>query len=106
MLRYRPTQYLSCSPGDLQLLEQSVAAGDLDLAGRLLDIELLHHAVLDQHGIALRADAEPIARAVEGQIHRLGEFAVSIGEELDLVGCRPFFPARPHENDLDAGSPD
>ena len=29
MLRYRPTQYLSCSPGDLQLLEQSVAGGVL-----------------------------------------------------------------------------
>src|SRR5882757_5112996 len=68
-----------------QLLEQGVAAGNLDLAGRFLDIELLHHAVLDQHGIALRARAEPIARAVEGQIDGLGEFTVAIGEELDLV---------------------
>src|SRR6266851_8874040 len=88
--RRRPTKTLSPRNGEraasvdkrnarcLQLLEQGVAAGDLDLARRFLDIELLHHAVLDQHGIALRARAETVARAVEGQVDRLGEFAVAV----------------------------
>src|SRR5262245_65351189 len=72
--------------GSLQLLEQRIAARDLDLAGRFLDVELLHHAVLDQHGIAARTRAEPVARAVEGQIDRLGEVAVTIGQEGEHAG--------------------
>src|SRR6202012_868728 len=39
-----------------QLPEQGVAAGDLDLARRGLEVELLHRAVLDQHRVALGAD--------------------------------------------------
>src|SRR3954452_13910620 len=75
-----------------KLLEQRVAAGDLDLARRFLDVELLHHAVLDQHGVALGARAEAVARAVEGEVDRLGELAVAVGQELELVGGGGLLP--------------
>src|SRR4051812_37669776 len=44
-----------------KLSQQRIAAGDLDLAGRRLEVELLDHAVVDQHRIALGADAEAVA---------------------------------------------
>src|SRR5207302_6993196 len=73
----------------LQLSQQDIAAGDLDLAGRRLEIELLDYAVLDQHRIALGADAEPVAGSVELHADRLGEFGVAVGEKhgfIALVG--------------------
>src|SRR5712691_2407373 len=89
-----------------QRLEQGVAARDLDLAGRFLDVELLHHAVLDQHGIAPRAGAETIARAVEGEIDRLGELAVAVGQEVDLVGRGRLLPRVHDEDVVDRGDRD
>src|SRR4029077_8918499 len=55
----------------LQLLEKRVGARGFGLAGRFLDIELLHHAILDQHGIAFRTQPEAVAGTVEGHIDRL-----------------------------------
>src|ERR1700720_1113115 len=49
----------------LYLLEQVVGAGHLGLAGRVLDVDALHHAVIDHHGIALGAHAEAVRRRVE-----------------------------------------
>src|SRR5262245_42342900 len=94
----------------LQLLEQRISARDLDLAGRFLDVELLHHAVIDQHGITTRARAEPIARAVEGKIDRLGEIAVTVGQEGEHAGGGLLLPGvhdkhvihRYHRNGVDA----
>src|SRR5438105_6306039 len=37
-----------------ELFQQGVAAGYFDLSRRFLDVQSLHHAVLDQHGIAPR----------------------------------------------------
>src|SRR5262249_2635114 len=56
----------------LERPEHGLGAADLELH-RLLDEELLHHAVLHDHRVALRALAHPEARAVEGEAHRLGE---------------------------------
>src|ERR1019366_2282751 len=56
----------------LQLSQQRIAAGDLDLAGRRLEIELLDHAVVHQHRVAMGADAEAVAGGVELHAVRLG----------------------------------
>ena len=37
----------------LQRLQNIIGAGNFGLARRVLDVERLHHAVLDQHGITL-----------------------------------------------------
>src|SRR5262249_24590990 len=63
--RLEPETCVDLAGFALKLLEQGVATGYLDLARRFLDLEHLHHAVLDQHGIAFRARAEAVARAVE-----------------------------------------
>src|SRR5262249_27470328 len=59
----------------LKLLQQGVAARDFDLARRFFDIELLHHPVLDQHGLALRALSGPIAHNLYSRVRRLGKIA-------------------------------
>src|SRR5256885_619898 len=68
-----------------QPLEQILRAGNVDLAGRVLDVERLHHAVLDDHGIALRARAKATWPEIDGEAERLGEIAAAVGEELDLA---------------------
>src|SRR5713101_8875176 len=73
-----------CAKERSELPQQRIAAGNLDLAGRRLEVELLHRAVLDQHRIALGADAEPIAGGVELHADRLGEIGVAVGEEGGL----------------------
>src|SRR5579883_677469 len=71
------------------LRQDMLGAGEIDLAGRLFDVELLDDAVLDQHRIALGAQAEAAGGGVESEPRGLGEFAVAVGEELDLaVGAR------------------
>src|SRR5690349_9672888 len=49
-----------------ELGEQIVRRGDLEFAG-LLDVQRLHHAVLDDHGVALRAHAHAELRGVHLQ---------------------------------------
>src|SRR5689334_6173426 len=66
-----------------EALEHCVGAGDFRLAGRFLDVERLHDAVLDQHRIALGAQAETVARRIERKVDGLGEIAVAVGQELD-----------------------
>src|SRR3712207_6201708 len=39
----------------LEILEKVLGAGDLGLGGRILHVDRFHGAVLDNHGIALRA---------------------------------------------------
>src|SRR5882724_3853454 len=74
---------------NLQLPQQRIAAGNLDLAGGRLEIELLDDAVIHQHRIAVRANAEPIAGGIQLHADRLGEFGIAVGEEggfIALVG--------------------
>src|SRR5882757_6859091 len=68
-----------------KLPEQRVAAGNFHLAGCGFEIELLDHAILDQHRVALGADAEPVAGGVELHADRLGEVGVAVGQEGGLV---------------------
>src|SRR5438552_10712525 len=88
-----------------QLLEQRVAAGDLELAW-LLDVELGHYAVVDQHRIALGAGAHAGASEVEREVEGLGEFAVAVGKKLDLVGVARLLPGVQHRNVIDPGHRD
>src|SRR4029079_3868894 len=67
-------------------------------AGRLLDIEDLHHAILDERGIALRTGAESEARAVEIHPDLLGELGIAVGQEQHLLlATRRLLPGRKHE---------
>src|SRR5688572_28395969 len=80
MTRWAPARSAGITP--LNLRRQLVAAGDLELA-RLLDVDRLHHAVINQHGIALGAVAHSIAAQVERQIQGLGEIGAAVGKKLD-----------------------
>nr|QQZ49843.1 DNA-3-methyladenine glycosylase [Phenylobacterium glaciei] len=68
----------------LELRQQVVGGRDLEFAGGL-DVQFLHHAVLDDHGIALRAQAQAELGAVHVQANGLGEIAGRVGDHLDGV---------------------
>ena len=70
-------------PG-LQRLQDRIRPGDVELAA-VIDVQCFHHAVLDHHGVTLRAHAEAGGDAVELQADRLGEIAAAIGQEFDLA---------------------
>src|SRR5579864_5085775 len=65
-------------------LHDRVGARHLE-ATRLLDAQRLDDAVVDDHGVALRAHAEAIAAAVHLEAHGLREFAVAVGQHLHLA---------------------
>ena len=91
----------------LNLREQRVAAGNVALAGRVLDVERLDRAVVDQHRVALRARAEPVAGAVEVHADALGEFAVAVGQKFDFAGgAGRLLPGFHDEGVVDAGDRD
>src|SRR5216684_1628848 len=62
----------------LQRLQHRVGAGNLDLAGDLLDIERLYRAVLDQHRITLRAGSEAGSAQVDVEPDRAGEVGADV----------------------------
>ena len=67
------------------MAEQGLAARDVALAGRVFDIDLFDDAVIDQHRIALGADAEAIARRIQRHVDGLGEIGAAVGEKIDLA---------------------
>ena len=67
-----------------KLRQQMLGRGDLELAA-LFDVQLLDHAVLDQHRIALRALAQAEARTVQHQTQGAGQLAVAVGKHDDAV---------------------
>src|SRR5438105_1503578 len=95
-----------CPPYRSQRLEQRGGARDVGLAGRVLDGERLHHAVLDYHAVTLRSRAEAIARGVERHVDRLGEVGIAVGQELDLVGTARLLPLVHDEAVVDRGDRD
>src|SRR6516165_6805398 len=68
----------------LELRQHCLRAADLVLAGRL-DVQLLHHAVLDQHRVALRAHAHVASGEVELQAKRLGPVHAAVAQHADLA---------------------
>src|SRR3954451_506432 len=70
-----PADFLSNAGSALQLtclLDQRLGVAHLELARRL-DVERPDDAVLNQHRVALRADAHAAGRQVERQPRRFGE---------------------------------
>src|SRR3546814_4027918 len=57
----------------------------------------LHHAVVDEHRIALRTDAEAARRQVEFHADRLGELARAVSQHLDLVAGILLLAPGPHD---------
>ena len=73
--------------------EHRLGVADLELAG-LLDVEGLHHAVVDQHRVALGAHAHAAGRQVHLETQRLG-----VSRALPSAIMRtlpPAFWSRPH----------
>src|SRR6185437_10780099 len=82
-------------------LENGLRARHLEGAG-LLDIERLDDAIVDDHRITLRADAEAIGARIELEADRLGEIGIAVGEHLHLaVGLLVLAPGVHDEGVID-----
>src|SRR5260370_36244204 len=68
----------------LEGLEDRLGAGDLERA-RILDVERLDDAIIDDHRIAFGALAETVCRGVKLEPDRAGEIAVAVGEHEHLA---------------------
>src|SRR5688500_10593770 len=90
---------------DSELPEPALGAADLEIARRL-DVELLDHAVVDDHRVALGALAHAVARAVHRQPEGFGELAVAVGEHGDVGRARGLVPGTEHERVVDRGADD
>src|SRR5262245_41187838 len=67
-------------------------------ARRFLDIQDLHHAILDKSGVSLRARAEADAAAVEIHADLFGELGVAVRQEQNLaLAARLLLPGGEHE---------
>src|SRR5262245_37168045 len=102
----RPVALAGDAPGRWSELGQHrVGAAHVD--ARLgLDREVGHHAVLDDRRVALRAGAEPEARAVHLQAHGRRELAVAVGQHRHgALGVLDLAPSAHDEGvvDGDAG---
>src|SRR5262249_41518765 len=76
-------------------------------AWRRFDVEPSYHAIVDNHRIALRADAKPARGEIERKPERAREIAIAVGEKGDLaVGSGAFCPCLHDENIVDAGHRD
>src|SRR6267142_6092134 len=67
---------------------------------RRFDVELLHHAVLDQHRVALRAHAHVARREVELEAERLGPLHAAVAEHADLAACLLVAAPRGHDESV------
>src|SRR5882762_7055035 len=68
----------------LDLRQHRLRAAHFVFPGRF-DIELLHHAVLDQHRVALRAHAHVARGEVEREAELPGPLAAAVAEHADLA---------------------
>src|SRR5690348_10830369 len=68
----------------LQLRQHRLGAAHFVLPRRL-DVELLHHAVLDEHRVALRAHAHVARGEVELQAQRPGPVDAAVAHHADLA---------------------
>src|SRR6266705_2688824 len=72
----------AAAPSDLR--QHHLGAAHFVLPGRF-DVQLLHHSVLDQHRIALRAHAHVARSEVEREPELLGPLAAAVAEHADLA---------------------
>src|SRR4051794_29161250 len=91
---------------DLQPLDQIVGAADIERA-RLLDVELLDHAVVDQHRETLAAMAHPELGEIGVEADRLDEVAAAVSEHRHLaLGAGAVRPGLEDEGIVDRGAGD
>src|SRR5664279_4749920 len=90
----------------LRLLDERLGVADLELA-RCLDVEHPDDAVLDEHRVALRANAHAARGQVEGQTGRLREAGAAVGHHADLAcGVLVAAPGAHDEGVVDGDAPD
>src|SRR5271163_687441 len=77
-------------------LQHRLGAGDLELP-RLLDVQRLDDAIVDQHRIALRANAHAFLDAVEHEPDRPHEVAAAVAQHHDLAGRAAFLAPGIHD---------
>src|SRR5205823_9632194 len=65
-------------------LEHRFGARDVDLARLLLDVERFDDTVVDQHRIALRADAETAFAEIELEAESAGKIAAAVGQHANF----------------------
>src|SRR5258707_4142098 len=68
----------------LDLRQHGLRAANFILPGRF-DVQLLHHAVFDQHRVALRAHAHVARGEVELEAELLGPLAAAVAEHADFA---------------------
>src|SRR5712691_7734394 len=89
-----------------ELREHRLGAAHLVLARRL-DVELLHHAVLDQHRVALRAHAHVARDEVELEAELLRPLGAAVAEHADLAArLLVAAPGGHHEGVVHGDAPD
>ena len=91
----------------LDVLQQIIGAGEFHLAGRVFDADAFDDAVVNDHAVALGANAEPATGRIEREAERLGEVGAAVGQELDLAfrtGC--FLSGVHDEHIVDRGDRD
>src|SRR5713101_6445001 len=89
-----------------ELREHRLGAAHL-VFPRRLDVELFHHAVLDQHRVALRAHAHVARDEVELETELLRPLGAAVAEHADLAAR--FLVAAPGGHDegvVDSNAPD
>src|SRR5215203_7422921 len=67
-------------------VQEVLRSRNVGLRGGVLHVQRLYDPVVDDHGIPLRSEAEAEARAVHGEAECLGEVAVPVGQEFDVLG--------------------
>src|SRR4029453_2754807 len=79
----------------LELLQQVLRIADFELPGRL-HVEGLDHAVVDHHGVALRAHTHAAGGQVELEPERLGKDAAAVRHHAHLARALLILGPRPH----------
>src|SRR6266851_10168862 len=105
-LKTSPERASASARALLELREHRLGAAHLVLAGRL-DVELLHHAVLDQHRVALRAHAHVARDEVELETELLRPLRAAVAEHADLAArLLVAAPGGHHEGVVHGDAPD
>ena len=92
----------------VDVLQHGHGIGDLEGVTLLdgLDEHLLDDLVLDEHAVTPRALAEADLGEVAEETHALGELAVTVGEEGDVLGLLLVSPLVHDEGVVDGGADD
>src|ERR1051326_7127244 len=97
---------MTSSNRSLKLPQHMLSARYLESSG-LFDVERLHHAIVDDHGVTLAAFAHAEFAAVHGEAHGAGEFAIAVRQHAHLAaGALILAPGAHHECVIDRDADD